>query len=69
MEKVFDGYSEACQNAVLESRKQKDKILYVFNKVINGVKYVLTDDEKSTGNLLQSYQNGMVYEKPKEETK
>lgn len=66
MEKIFDGYSEACSNAVLESRKIKDKVFYVLHKVVSGVKYALTDDEKSTGNLLQSYQNGMVYVMRKE---
>lgn len=65
MEKVFYGYAEACQNGVLESRKQKDKVFHVFNKVISGVQYALTDDENSTGNWLQSYQNGIVYVKPK----
>lgn len=66
MEQVFDGYSEACQSAALESRKQKDKILYVFNKHIDGVKYVLTDNENYVGSLLNPYKNGMIYDKSKE---
>lgn len=66
MEQIFEGYSPACQQAVIESRKQKDKLFYVFNKVINGVVYVLTDKSDLEGNLLNAYQNGMVYVKPKE---
>lgn len=61
MERIFDGYSFACQEAILESRKQKDKLFYVFNKHIDGVKYALTDNKESTGSLLQTYQNGMIY--------
>lgn len=66
MEQVFNGYSEACQQAALESKKQKDKILYVFNKHIDGVKYVLTDNENYVGSLLNPYKNGMIYDKSKE---